>query len=323
MRKFIVGMLVVSLLGMFVVAGQAQEKYVIYVVVHGGLADPPWELNKRGAEAAAALFPDLELHYTGPMKFDLTEFMGYVEAALAAHPDALVVTLTAPEAMDDILRPAIAAGLPVIAINAADPRPPEERIPVLTYVGLPDFYQVGVTSAEVFLKRTKPVRALYPNHHPGATHIDETGRGFIETMEKAGVPAEQLMVGPDPVKGAELILSYLQRYPETNVIFHPNSEHLEVLTRRLEEAGYEPGVDIFLGHPFDPTPAALDYLEQGKWVFCNDQQMYLQGFYGVLFAYMKAKYGFEPPPPPVRTGPVIITKEDVPKLRELMEKGYR
>ena len=58
-------------------------------------------------------------------------------------------------------------------------------------------------------------------------------------------------------------------------------------------------------------------------MFTLDQQQYLQGYLGVEFAYLHAKYGFTPPPAPVSTGPGVITAENVPQLIELSKQGYR
>ena len=306
----------------------AEKEYKIYVVVHGGIADPAWLLNYRGAKAAAELYPDIDLHYVGPADYNFEEFMAFIVTAINSKPDALVCTLTSPEAMDDILRPAIQEGLPVIAINAPDARPSKERIPVLTYVGISSFYEAGALPALTVLKYfmpNLPKRALYINHHPGAFHIEEAGKGFVETMKAAGVPCEQLVVGPDPILAAELTISYLKAHPDTQAIAHPNVTLLETLVVRLKDEGegYKPGKDIVLGTVFDPSEGCLDLMEKGEVLFANDQQMYLQGFYGVLFAYMKAKYNFAPPLPPVGTGPIVLTKQDVPIVRELIKEGYR
>jgi len=322
------GLLIFLIVSLFLVLSlytfaESEKEYTIYVVVHGGIADPAWQLNYRGAKAAAELFPDINLHYVGPSDYKLEEFMSYVEAALASEPDALVCTLTAPESMDESLRAAITGGLPVIAINAPDARPSNESIPVLTYVGISSFYEAGELPALTVLKNFIPKRALYVNHHPGAFHIEEAGKGFVETMEAAGVPCEQLVVSPDPIQAAELTISYLKAHPDTQAIAHPNVTLLETLVGRLKDEGYKPGEDIVLGTVFDPSEGCLNLMEKGEVLFANDQQMYLQGFYGVLFAYMKAKYNFAPPLPPVGTGPIVLTKQDVPIVRGLIKEGYR
>ena len=111
--------LVIFLLSsVFLSSFAAEKEYKIYVVVHGGIADPFWKVCEKGALDAGALYDDLEVIYTGPAVFKLEEFIAYVEAALAGEPDVLVCTLTAPPAMDESLRAEIAKGLPVVGINA-------------------------------------------------------------------------------------------------------------------------------------------------------------------------------------------------------------
>ncbi|GAG58189.1 unnamed protein product, partial [marine sediment metagenome] len=49
-----------------------------------------------------------------------------LNSAIATKPDGIAVTITDPAALDAPLRKAIAAGIPVIAINVPDPRPEAE-----------------------------------------------------------------------------------------------------------------------------------------------------------------------------------------------------
>ncbi len=300
----------------------AKDAIKIWVVVHGGIADPFWKVVERGVKDAAANHPDLEVTYTGPASFDFNQFMADIEAAIAAKPDALVCTLTEPDAMDEVLRKAIAEGLPVIGINAPDLREPvESRIPVLTYVG-EDSYYIGVVAAQETLKRFKPKRALYVNHHPGAKHIELRGRGFVDTMQKAEVPAEQLDITDDPVKGAEITLAYLTTHPDTEVIFSGNTQRTEAIVARLLDEGIEVGKAVKIAQ-MDMSDKILEYIEKGIVMFTMDQQQYMQGYLGVELAYLYVKFGLVPPPAPVSTGPSVITAEKIPQLLDLVKEGYR
>lgn len=308
-------------LSIFLTSFAAEKEYKIYVVVHGGIADPFWKVCEKGALDAGKLYDDLEVIYTGPAVFKLEEFISYIEAALASNPDALVCTLTAPEAMDESLRAEIAEGLPVVAINAPDLRDPEDRIPVLTYVG-EDSYFIGVKAAQETLERFTPERAIFANHHPGATHIEARGRGYIDTMKEKGVTAEALDITEDAVKGAEMVAAYLKTHPETDAIFCSNTMRTETIIPRLEADGIEVGVDVKIAQ-MDSSSQILEYIQEGKVMFTMDQQQYLQGYLGVVFAYLNAKYGYIPPPAPVSTGPAVITAENIPSLEDLVEQGYR
>jgi len=299
----------------------AEKEYKIYVVVHGGIADPFWKVCEKGALDAGALYPDLKVIYTGPAAYKLEEFMAHIEAALASNPDALVCTLTAPEAMDESLRAAIAKGLPVVAINAPDLREADKRIPVLTYVG-EDSYFIGVKAAQETLARFTPKRAIFANHHPGATHIEARGNGYINTLKEKGVFAEALDITEDAVKGAEMVAAYLKAHPETDAIFCSNTMRTEAIIPRLEADGVKVGVEVKFAQ-MDSSPKILEYIKEGKVMFTMDQQQYLQGYLGVIFAYLNAKYGFTPPPAPVSTGPAVITVDNIPSLEELVSAGYR
>jgi simple sugar transport system substrate-binding protein len=271
---------------------------------------------------AATNHSDLEVTYTGPSEYNFTEFIADIEAAVASKPDVLVCTLTEPDAMDEVLRTAIADGLPVIAINAPDLRePPENRIPVLTYVG-EDSYHIGVVAAEETLKRFTPKRALFVNHHPGARNIELRGQGFIDTLGKNDIPAEALDITADAVQGAEITLAYLVAHPDTEVIFSTNTLRTEAIVTRLLDEGIDVGNEVKIAS-MDMSEKVLEYIQEGQVMFTLDQQQYLQGYLGVEFAYLHAKYGFTPPPAPVSTGPGVITAENVPQLMELSKQGYR
>lgn len=299
-----------------------QDKYEIRVVVHGGIADPFWKVVERGVKDAAANHDDLRVKYSGPAEYDFTEFISILESSISANPDALVVTLTQPPAMDDILRSAIDKGLPVVGINAPDLRPQEESIPVLTYVGM-DSHYIGVKAAREAMARIDDLeRGLYVNHHPGARNIEARGKGWVETLEANGIKAGTLNIGVDPAKGAELTLNYLTAHPDTDVIFSGNTQRTEAIIKRLEDDGYDVGKDIKICQ-MDISPTVLSYIEEGKIMFTLDQQQYMQGYLGVELAYLNAKYGLAPPPAPVSTGPAVITKKDVSMLEKLADKDYR
>ncbi len=300
----------------------AEDKYKITIVVHGGISDPFWKIVEKGAKDIAAQFPDIELAYRGPEMYSFEGFMTILKEAVQEKPDVLICTLTFPELMDEILLPAIADGLPVIGINAADMRPEEDQIPVLTYIG-EDSYLIGVTAAEETLKRFTPKRAMFANHQFGSVNVDARGQGWVDAMEKHGIPAEQLNItGDDMGKAAQLVAAYLLTHPDTDGIFLCNIPRAQTIISRLEADEYKAGEDLKFAL-MDLDPVLLDYIEKDKIMFTMDQQPYLQGYLGVMFAYLHVKHGIIPPPAPLSTGPGIITKEKIPELLELSKQGIR
>jgi simple sugar transport system substrate-binding protein len=212
--------------------------------------------------------------------------------------------------MDEVLRKVIDAGLPVVAINAPDLRMPvEERIPVLTYVG-EDSYFVGVLAAEETLKRVTPRHAVFFNHLAGAANIEARGQGWVDTMTEKGISAEAVVVSSDAGEAGNQVAEHLKTSPETDVIFISNVGVTEAVVERLTADGVEVGDGIKIAQ-MDVSSAILEYIQDGMVMFTLDQQPYMQGYMGVVFAYLNAKYGFTPPPVPVSTGPAVVTAADI------------
>jgi simple sugar transport system substrate-binding protein len=318
LKIFLGSLLIIGLVGASVLqfsSGEAlaqEKKYKIAVVVHGGEADPFWKPVQRGVKDASELYPDVEVTYTGTTVFSVEEFMNNLETAIASKPDALVCTLAVPEAMDETLRKVIDAGLPVVAINAPDLREPvSERIPVLTYIG-EDSYFIGVTAAKETLKRVTPKRAVFCSHHRDAANIDARGRGWVDTMTEQGITAESAPVA-EPVnaeQAAEDVAAYLKDHPDTDVLFISNTAITEAVIKRLVADGVDVGNSIKIAQ-MDISAAILEYVQDGMIMFAMDQQPYLQGYMGVVFAYLSVKYGFTPPPAPLSTGPAVVTAADI------------
>lgn len=301
-------------------ATEAQQKqYTVYMVVHGGIGDPYWKKVEDGAKAASKLYPDLKLNYIGPDVFNFEQFMGILNAALVAKPDGLICTITNPLAMDEILRSAIKKGLPVIAIDSQDDRAANEKIPYLSYLG-ENSYLAGVLGARETLKIFRPKRAVYGNHHPGAANIEARGKGFLDVMKEEGIPAEAIDITEDPVKGADILTSYIKRNIDTDCVFTGNILHANTLVIRLEEEGMKPGINV-KSCTFDVDEQTLDFIKEGKIMFAIDEQPYLQGYLSTIFMYLHLKYKFTPPTEVPTLG--VFYQKDVDLMRDLVEKNIR
>jgi simple sugar transport system substrate-binding protein len=301
------------------------EEFTVYSVVHGGIAHPFWKVVEKGTKDAEALYPDLKVIYTGPEVYSFEKFMAAVEAAIAAKPDGLIVTITSHDALDEPLRRLIKNGIPVIAINAMDPRSEAERIPYLTYIG-EEHYTMGALVAKGMLRMmeeqgAQPKRAVYGNHAPGAFHIEQRAQGFVDTVKAAGIPIDVIAVTADPVQGAELLIAYLKANPDTNIVQPSGTPHTEAFIARATEEKYKLGEELFVA-TIDLAPKILEHIEAGKMLFTTDQQQYLQGYLSVIHMYLYLKYGFIPPPL-ISTGEATATADLVPVAKDLVEKGYK
>ena len=67
------------------------------------------------------------------------------------------------------------------------------------------------------------------------------------------------------------------------------------------------------------SKVALQQIKDGKLLFLINEQPYLDGYYGVLFAYQYAKFGLAPVGV-VSTGPSVVDKSNVEKISTVFEK---
>lgn len=305
------------------VAESNEEKYTFYFVSHIGPADVNIKWLTTASEDFMKRFPEVKIVYVAPEKFSIEQQRENIRAAIAANPDGLIVPITDPTAFDEILRHAIVdLGIPVIASNVPDPRPKNERIPYLTYVG-GDEYLTGYQLAEEVIKAyesgqiSKPTKAVAALAHVGHVGWEMRTEGFRDAMAEIGVLTEKLAVGDDPVQGKEIMRSYLINNPETNVMLC--GFNVVWAYKVGEELGLHPNVDEegLTLVSVDASPMALEGIINKKMLASHSQGFYLQGYLPPLWLYFYNKYGFEPPDE-ILTGPIPINKDNVQQWKDIV-----
>jgi len=298
------------------------ETFNFYVVSHGGPGDPFWGAVMNGTKDAAAALTKgtddtVNATYCGPAKYSVEELVNMLNSAIATKPDGIAVTITDPAALDAPLRKAIAAGIPVIAINVPDPRPEAERIPYLFYVG-GDEYLSGVKAAKRILEVRKPKHAFVAIHEIGHVGLELRAKGFIEVMAANGVSAEKVATYLDPTQAIEILRGYFAKHPETDAIFTVGSIPCDYVIQFLKEEKLEGKV---LHGAFDVSEEVVHSIKEGGTLFTISQQQYLQGYLPIEFLYLLNKYKFLPAND-ILTGPGFIDASNVKSVEELVMQGY-
>ena len=286
-------------------------KYTFYFVSHGGPGHPFWTVVIKGMEDAAKRY-NVKAVYYGPEVFSIEEMLDMLETAIEAKPDGLACTITVPEAVDKPLRKAIDEGIPVVAINVGDPRPPEERIPYLVYIGQ-DQYLVGVFSARRLLKEFTPRRTMVLQYEPGHVGLETRAKGFIDVMKEKGIPVEKVESAPDPARIMEDFKSYIAAHPDTDAIFCVGTMPTMTAITFLKETGLK-GKVRFVGA--DVNPDILRGVMEGYLISTCDQQQYLQGYLGVVSLYLYNERGYTPVEQ-VLTGPLVVDKSNVERIARM------
>jgi len=305
-----------------------KDKITIYYVDHGIMGNPFWTVYFKGIDdAIKMLAPHGVIVKHLSAEADVKKQIDMLQMAVAANPDGIITCMIDPKSFDPILRPAIEKGIAVMAANVEDPRPPEERIPYLTYYG-EDTWKSGVEVANGLIKYINETNGFEPKCallcNPMAGHYVWEARlkMFGETLNKTyGTKTDKIVIGEDPTKAREIIKAYLVRHPEVDVICGTCwSTHFCV--ELLRELGKEPGKDVYLTS-FDLMPELLEDIKEGTVVCTHDQQQYLQGFLPLIDMYLYlTKYNVHPYGR-VSTGPIIVDRHNVDEVMEGCKAGYR
>ncbi|MDY7027870.1 MAG: sugar ABC transporter substrate-binding protein [Spirochaetota bacterium] len=296
------------------------EQYKFFVISHGGPADPFWGVVMKGAEDAGAMF-NCDVQYLGPEKYSVQKLVDMVETAISSNPDGLVVTITDYKALDEPLRRAIDKGIPIVAINVPDERPPAERIPYLAYVGADD-YQVGIQAARRMLQEfgsRKPKRGVVSVHEVGHSGLEARARGIMEVFDEYNIPVDKLATSPNASETYQVLDAYLTKHPETEAIFTLGPLDTVPALNLRKEKGL---IDKVKHGSVDLSKAQLEAIRSGELAFTIEQQQYLQGYMPIGMLVLYNKYGLIPHDD-ILTGPAVVDKSNIEIVAEMIEAEYR
>jgi simple sugar transport system substrate-binding protein len=109
------------------IVAYAETKPRIIVVTHGQAVDSFWSVVRNGVETAAKE-TDTTVDYRWPDTFDVQGMAQLIDEAVAAKPDALVVSIPDAKALSKSIKAAVAAKIPVISINSRGGSIPPSRV---------------------------------------------------------------------------------------------------------------------------------------------------------------------------------------------------
>jgi simple sugar transport system substrate-binding protein len=273
--------------------------------------DPFWSVVQNGVDQAAEDM-GVDVNYRELDSFDIPQLQRNLEAAVAAEPDGMVVSIPDADALGSTIREATESGIPVVVINAGEDD--WEDLGALTYVGQTE-YDAGVAAGERMAEEGVK-SALCINHEQGNITLDQRCEGFTEGL---GGDVRQIAVQPDPAAARSGIQTALRQNPDAQGLLTLNPGIADQGLRALDEAGRSDEVAFAT---FDLSPSVLEAVRDGDMLFATDQQQFLQGYLPVVFLTDYIQYGVRPIAE-VPTGPAFITQDNAERVIELSEQGIR
>lgn len=294
-------------------------------VVGGKTDDEFWNRIKKGVDDARLIVEAnggkvtyLQLQTYDNLGADAAQL---VRTAMSQGVQGIAVPNWVPEAEDEAIKAAIAAGIKVILINAGTLDKAKE-LGAINYVGS-DEYLAGKAGGEYFAAHGQK-NVLCINTVPGAANLESRCKGVIEGISAKGGKAKQLPLPAtsfgDPTAVAEAIKATLLENKEVDGVITISATDADSAAIGIQQA--DKTATVKLG-TFDLNQSGLERIKAGTQAFAIDQQPYLQSLLGVLLLNSHLDFGTNLPTAPVLTGPGIVDASNIDATLAGVKKGAR
>ena len=321
LRRIVVGLVAAALLAVAACSSQGgvqqqspdqsgSPRLVIAMITHGAQGDVFWDQIQKGAQEAAAK-DNVEFKYSGSI--NANEQSTFVQNAIDSKVNGIAVTLPNAAAVAPVVQKAVAAGIPVVAINAGDRD--WQKLGALSFFGEPEVL-AGEFAGEQ-LNKLGAKHALCVIQAQGQIQLEDRCAG---TASKFTGQTEKLYAnGDDTPSYVSTVSSKLRQDPTIDAVLTLGPALGVAAQQQLEQDGSKA---IVATYAF--TSDLIPLLQNGKVAFTIDQQPYLQGYMAVdsLWLYNRnhSALGAQQS---VATGPVVVDQSNIGQLTDFIKQGLR
>jgi simple sugar transport system substrate-binding protein len=303
-------------------AADADRKLRIVFVTSAGPGNPFYGPIIKGFDIAGKQL-GVETVFRGDQQTNLLAAAPAVkrmlEDAIATKPDGMVISDTYPEALNDTIKEAVAAGIPVVLSNGGYGE--AKNTGALAFVGT-DERQLGRIGGER-LRDAGAKNILVVTVPPGIPLVDLRIEGVTAgaapaKITKVQVPIETL---GDATKLVNTMFAAIQKDPTIDGVFSIGSCCGPAMVSLKDQLG-ERANGMHFG-TIDLGGPVLQALKDGQIDFGIDQQQFLEGYMPVVMLTNYLRYAIAPASDFVPTGPGIVTKQEAEKVIGLTAENYR
>jgi simple sugar transport system substrate-binding protein len=280
------------------------------VITHSGPGDAFWDRVKSGAETAG---DDYAATITYNSDADPAKQSQLIDNAVAQEVDGIVVSMANPDGVEDSVKKAVDAGIPVVTINSGIERSAE--FGALTHVGQSETVAgeaVGTRLADEGLSN-----ALCVIQEAGNVGLEDRCAAAAKTF--GGTMTNLQVDGTNDAEVKATIKSKLQADPSIDGVLTLGGQYAIDAVGAVEESGSDAQVGTF-----DLSEDVVADVENGSILFAVDQQPYVQGFLGVTALQLFVTNGnVIGGGQPVYSGPAFVTKDNAAQVAEFAANGTR
>lgn len=290
-------------------ASAPAEKFA--VITHGASGDRFWDVVKKGAEQAGK---DLGVDVSYQSADQADRQAELIATAVTDKVDGLVVSLANPDALAEPVGKAVAAGIPVITINAGQDR--SAGLGALAHVGQDE--TVAGRGAGTRLAGEGVRKLLCLVHEAGNVGLAQRCTGAKQTL--AGGTTENLLVDmTDAARARQTISTKLRKDRAIDGLLALSPAAATAAVDAVALSGSKAKVATF-----GISKDVVDAIEAGKITFAVDQQQYEQGYLPVVMLHLHlTNANTVGGGMPVLTGPGFVTRENAARVRDLVDRGTR
>jgi simple sugar transport system substrate-binding protein len=286
------------------------SRTTVALITHQAPGDTFWDLVRRGAEAAAAK-DNVELQYSHDP--DPAAQANLVRAAVSAKVTGIAITLADPAAVGPAVQTAVAAGIPVVAVNSGIAA--WKALGVMEYFGQ-DETIAGQAAGERFTHEGAR-NALCVIHEPGHVGLEARCDGLATSF--AGKTQKLYVDSVDQTAVKRAVIERLQQDFGIDRILTLGAPMALAAREAVAEANSYAKVATF-----DTNAGVVDAIKKGMIEWAIDQQPFLQGYLAVdsLWLYFTNRNVIGGGQPTL-TGPSFVDDTNINSVADLAEAGTR
>ena len=279
------------------------------VVTHGSAGDAFWDVVNNGADQAAT---DLGVTVDYQSDGDPGRQSQLIDAAVNQQVDGIVVSMANPDALQDSVEAAVAAGIPVVTINSGAAE--SVAFGAIGHVGQDE--TIAGQGAGERLRADGATSVLCVIHEAGNIGLEQRCDGASTGL---GSEVQTLQVDINDLAAAQSTITSQLQGGDVDAILTLNSSVAQVAAAAVSDAGSQAQVATF-----DLNEDVISGIQEGTISFAVDQQQYEQGYLPVVMLKLYAENlntvgGGQP----VLTGPGIVDETNVEEIADLASSGTR
>ena len=289
-----------------------QKKDVTIAMVTHGDGGSFWSVAKKGAEQAAKDM-GVTLKYSESNN-DPEEQAQMIEAAVSEGVDGLAVSAPNPDAIQDAVKTAVDAKIPVITLNSGAEE--SASLGAITHVGQTE--TIAGQGAGKKLKDAGVTKLICVIHEQGNVGLnqrcDGAKQGFGGEVENVQVTGTN-----DISTTLTEIQSKLEADDSIDGVLTLNPDIAAAARDAIAGAGSEAKLATF-----DLSGDVIKAINDDEILFAVDQQQYLQGYLPVVFLTLnKTNLNTVGGGRVVLTGPGFVDKSNAAEIQKLADAGTR